>query len=160
MNSRIHSVDFLSQTELASREFRPGLMGKKTPAEKCPRFSQDLGENVLFRLKLAPERRDRNFNYVKMKQFTRKLENTHMESTLHPSMYIPSEPLEYKPYLIRTVRGTLIQEKIEQEKQKRRAETAQKRSRASQDWRAQTAHLKRPMTQLNRRAEFNGNMTI
>ena len=147
--SRIHAVDFLSQTELASREFTPGLMGKKTPALKCPRFSQDLGENVLFRLKLAPERRERNFNYVKMRQFTRKLENTHMESTLHPAMYIPCEPLEYKPYLIRTVRGTLVQEKMELERQKRRAETAKKRKR-EQDWRAQTAQLNRPMTKLGR----------
>lgn len=159
--SRIHSpVDFLSQTELASREFAPGLMGKKTPAVKCPRFSQDLGENVLFRLKLAPERRDRNFNYVKMKQFTRKLENTHMESTLHPAMYIPSEPLEYRPYMIRTVRGTLIQEKMELERQQRRAETAKRRTRQQQDWRAQTAQLNRPMTQLQRKTNFDGNMTI
>lgn len=158
--SRIHPpVDFLSQSELASREFTPGLMGKRTPAGKCPRFSQDLGDNVLFRLKLAPERRDRNFNYVKMKHFTRKLENTHMESTLHPAMYIPSEPLEYRPYMIRTVRGTLVQEKMELEKQRRRAETAKKRTR-QQDWRAQTAKLNRPMTQLQRRTEFDGNMTI
>ena len=104
-------VDLLGQTDLSSEHFKPSVMGRKTTMDRRPRFSQDLGDAKLCRIKMDQERRDLRFDYQELRKFGRHIENNHMESTFHPCLYIPSDPIEFRPYLVNLVRGTLVQER-------------------------------------------------
>ena len=152
-------VDFMTVTPLGQDPQQPALLGRKTPIEKVARFSQDLGEQRLFRMKLAPIKRKQMFSYQALQRFGRRVENTRMESTFHPCMYTPNGPIEYRPWLTHVVRGTLVQER---ERHLEEEEEAEARMRAEEERRkAQTLHLKRrPATHFGQRPSNLKGMTI
>ena len=122
---KVSQVDLLGQTDLSSENFKPAVMGRRTTMERRPRFSQDLGDAKLFRMKMEPTRRDLTFPYHELRKYGRRIENNHMESTFHPCLYIPSDPIEFRPYLVNLVRGTLVQERERRLRAAQRTETWQ-----------------------------------
>ncbi|OHT08917.1 hypothetical protein TRFO_22428 [Tritrichomonas foetus] len=109
------SLDLLAQSELSSPDFTPSLMGKKSKVEKGERFSQDMPPGYLYRLKLAPQKRNKMFTVKELRKNGSQLENTHMESTYHPCMYIPHEDFEFRPYMQHLVLGTQAQQQPQQQ---------------------------------------------
>ena len=105
------SVDLISQTDLSSPDFEPSFIGKRTTFERKERFSQDIPPVHLYRLKLAPKRREKWLSVRELKRNGRWLENSKMESTYHPCMYIPHDDIEFQPYLQHLVLGTEAQAK-------------------------------------------------
>lgn len=149
-------VDFMNVTPLGQDDVKPALLGRKTPIEKVTRFSQDLGESRLFRMKLAPIKRKQMFSYQTLRHFGKRVENTHMESTFHPCMYAPNGPIEYRPWLQHLVRGTLVQERERQMEASTETETTE----TNQGVKSRTSHPRRPATHMVRRRKDIKGMTI